>query len=302
MPATKGQWAYALDPTISQWFSLGYNGLPQMRQQLFNVIPSEVDSEFTVGFGGVAPEVWDTYKNSGTVPELSFDQGYKTTFQHDLFVGQIRIDRTLWEDKRDSQILNMAQDLGNSAALKQEVDAASLFNNYTTATILGGDGKPLCDNAHPNSPAKSAATQDNLFASTALSADNVETVRQAMLGFKDDAGNIVGVNPDLLLVPVALENTAKNITGATGLIGSADNDINPQAGRFNYIVWPRLSSSTTWFLIDSAMMKRSLLWYSRIEPTVARKNEDDTIFATWICRFRYSFGWRDWRWIAGCAA
>jgi len=302
MPATKGQWAYALDPSIGQFFSVGYNGLPRMRETFFNVIPSEVDSEYTVGFGGIAPEVWDTYQKSGTVPSMSFDQGYKTTFTHKLFPGQIRIDRTLWEDNRHSQILNMAQELGRSVANKIEADAASLFNSYATATVLGGDGKPLCDNSHPNSPAKSAATQDNLFTGTALTADNVETVRQAMMSFTDDAGNNIGCVPDLLLVPLALDNTAKTIVGSTGITGSADNDINPQYGRFRSVVWPRLTSATTWFLIDSAMMKQSLLWYSRVEPSITRKNEDDTIFATWITRFRYSYGWRDWRWIAGCAA
>ena len=194
MPASKGGWAYLLEPGIREFFDVGYNGLPTMRERLFDIRPSEVDSEYSVGFGGIAPEVWDTFNNSGQIPEVSFDQGYKTTLTHKLYPAEIRVQRTLAEDNRYGQIFDYAQRLGASAALKREVDAASVFNNYATATVLVGDGKLLCDDAHPNSPAKSAATQDNKFTGTALTIDNVETVRLAMLAFKDDSGNIAGVN------------------------------------------------------------------------------------------------------------
>lgn len=302
MPASKGGWAYALDPAIKDWYNVGYNGLPGLRERLFDVRPSSIDSEYSVGFGGIAPEVWDNFNKAGRVPQVNFDQGYKTTFTHKLYAVEFQVQRTLYEDAQFQQAFDGAQRLGYSAAVKREVDAASVFNNYTSASYVGGDAVALCSNSHPLSPGKSGTTQDNLFASTALSATNVETVRLAMLAFTDDAGNISGVNPDLLLVPPALENTAKDICEADGQLDSADNNINPQKGRFTYIMWPRLSSSTTWFLIDSALMKQSLLWYERVAPEVDLKNEDQTIFATWIARMRYSYGWRDWRWIAGCAA
>jgi len=201
------------------------------------------------------------------------------------------------EDAKYAQIQQYTQQLGDSAALKREVDAASVFNAAFTAAT-GGDGVALCSDSHPASPHKTSVTQDNNFA-LALTAANVETVRQAMMSFTDDAANMVGVYPNLLLVPPELENEAANITQAVGLTGSADNDINPQNGRFQFVTWHYLTDANAWFMIDRNLMQQSLFWFERVAPDIYPKNEDDTIFATWIARMRYSFGWRDWRWIAG---
>ena len=118
-----------------------------------------------------------------------------------------------------------------------------------------------------------------------------------MLTVKDDTNNLAGIMPNLLIVNGALENDAKLITQTDGKVGSADNDINVQKGRFTYMVLPMLTSATQWFMVDSIKMKQSLKWFDRVPLSVVPKVEDKTIFATWIARMRYSYGWRDWRWI-----
>jgi len=87
------------------------------------------------------------------------------------------------------------------------------------------------------------------------------------------------------------------ITQTEQKVGSADNDLNPQAGRFRYVVWPYLTSATKWFMIDSVKMRQSLIWFDRIPVGINRKVQDETLYATWIARMRYSYGWRDWRWV-----
>jgi phage major head subunit gpT-like protein len=296
MPIVKQGWSEALAPGIREWFKVGYEGRPRVMDQLFSVMGSESDSEYFHSFGSVAPDAWDLFKLTGSIPSVDFDKGYKTTFTHDEFVVELPVRRTFIEDNKYAQIADYTGQLGDSASLKRELDGASVFINAASSSYLGGDGVPLCDNSHPASPTKSSVTQDNLDA-LALSADNVETVRQKMLAVKDDTGNAVGVRPDLLVVAGGLENTAKNITEAQGKTGSADNDINPQAGRFRHLVHPYLTSATQWFMIDSVKMKQSLIWFDRIAPGITKKVQDETIFATWIARMRYSYGWRDWRWI-----
>lgn len=295
-PQIKADWAEALAPGIREWFSIGYANRPSLMSQLFNVMGSESDSEFYHSFGAISPDAWANFANSGQVASVGFDKGYKTTFTHEEFVVELPVRKTLIEDNKYAAITDFASQLGDSAALKREIDAASVFNNADQSTPLGGDGVGLCNNSHPLSPSKSGTTQDNLDALT-LSAANVETVRQKMLAVTDDTGHIAGVMPDLLLVPSALENDAEIITQTPKKVGSADNDLNPQAGRFRYLVWPYLTSATTWFMIDSIKMKQSLIWFDRVPVGIAPKVEDKTIFATWIARMRYSFGWRDWRWI-----
>jgi phage major head subunit gpT-like protein len=269
-----------------------------MIPDLYNVMGSTSDHEDFMSFGAIAPDAWDEYKTTGRVPQVGFDKGYKTTFTHDEFVVEYQIQKTLIEDSKYPQITSDVSQLGDSAALKREKDAMAPFNNCAVATVLGGDNVPLCDNSHPVSPTKSGTTQDNLD-SLALTAANVETIRQKMLAVKDDTGNLAGIQPDLLLVAGGgtLENDAKLITQSDGKIGSADNDINVQKGRFSYMVLPMLTSATQWFMVDSIKMKQSLIWFDRVPLSVVPKVEDKTIFATWIARMRYSYGWRDWRWI-----
>ena len=297
MTLVKEEFTEALLPGIREWFNVGYNRRPTQMEQFFNVLPSTSDSEFYHSFGAISPDAWDNFDNTGQIAAVSFDRGYKTTFTHKEFLVELPIRRTLIEDNKYPQILDAAAQLGDSAALKRERDAASVFNNHTSTSYNGGDSKPLTDDAHPNGPHKSS-TQDNEFASTALSATNVETVRQAMMAFKDDVGELCGIVPDLLIVPPALENTAKDICGADGKLDSADNNLNPQKGRFSYVMWPYLTGATTWFMADSAKMKQSLIWFDREALDIYPKNADDTVFITYIARMRYSFGWRDWRWVA----
>lgn len=293
---TSAQWAEALAPGIREWFYVGYNGVPSMLNELFNVQTSDSAEEFFHSFGSVAPDSWVLYEQSGVVPKVSFDKGYKSTFTHQEYAVEADVQRKFIDDNKYANVLDIATQLGRSAALKREIDAASVFNNADSSSYPGGDGVELCDASHPASPTKGSVTQGNISA-LALAVDSVETVRQAMMAVTDDTNNIVGVMPDLLLVSTALENTAKTICETEGVVGKGDNDINPQNGRFRYLVWPRLTSSTAWFMIDSGLMKQSLFWFDRVAPGVKRKVQDETLFSTWIGYMRYSYGWRDWRWI-----
>jgi len=299
MPQTKAQWAEALTPSIREWFSIGYAQRPTMIPQLFDVLTSESDHEDFMSFGAIAPDAWDEYKKTGRVPQVGFDKGYKTTFIHEEFVVEYQIQKTLIEDSKYPQITSDVSQLGDSAALKREKDAMSVFINAAASGFNGGDGVPLCSDSHPLSPTKSTITQDNLDALD-LTPENVELVRQKMRGVKDDTNNLAGVQPNLLLVADGgdLENKAKVITQTPNKVGSADNDINAQQGRFSYLVLPMLNTTTQWFMVDSIKMKQSLKWFDRIPLSVVPKVEDKTLFATWIARMRYSLGWRDWRWIS----
>lgn len=297
MPQHKVDWAEALEPGIREYFSIGYNRRASLMPSLFNVQSSGKDSEYFHSFGAVGIEAWDHFKTTGKVPSVSFDTGYKTTFTHDTFNVELPVQRELIEDSMYAQVTQYASQLGDSASLKRETDAANVFNNATSSTPVGGDGVGLCNDSHPAGPHKSA-TVDNKLA-LALSAINVATARETMMAFTDDVGNLVGVNPNLLLVPPELEDVAKNLTQATGQVGTANNDINPQEGRFGYIVWHYLTGATTWFMIDTSLMQQSLFWFDRVPLSIYLKNSDTTVFATYVARMRYSYGWRDWRWVLG---
>lgn len=291
-------WADALDPIIRKWFLQGYARRPSLLASLFNVQGSQMAKEQVSGIGAIGVDAWDDYENSGKPAEAKFDQWYKKTYTHVEKPLIVRIQRKLLDDNQFPEVMRIAERVGDSAALKREVDAASVFNNAFSASFLGADGVALCSDSHPYSPQKTGSVQDNNFA-LALTKDNMRTIREAMMAFTDDNGNKVAVTPNLLLVPPALEDDALVIARSLNDPASANNAINPQAGRWQVQAWHYLTDSNAWFMIDSALMRLSLDWWDRVPLGVNPMVEDKTLAASWIAYMRYSFGWSDWRWIAG---
>lgn len=293
-------WADDLDPIVRFWFEQGYSRRTPLVPQLFNVQGSMRAYEEISGVGAVGIDAWDQWENAGKVGQADFDQAYKTTFTHKEYPLEIAIRRKLLEDGNMLEAQRITNSMGNSAMLKQEVDGAGVFNNaFTdTAPYAGADGVGLCSTAHPYSPQKTGSTQSNEF-TYALTKDNVRLMRQSMMAFTDDNGNKVAVTPNLILVPPELEDDALPIAGSPLDPDSANNALNPQAGRWQVQTWHYLTDSNAWFMIDTILMMESLWWFNRNPLAINPKAEDKTLVATWIAYMRYSFGWSDWRFIAG---
>jgi hypothetical protein len=296
-----GIWADALDPIVRFRFDLAFNRRVSLIPSLFNVQGSVRAYEQVSGVGAVGIEAWDAWEQTGHVGEADFDQGYKATYTHKEYPMDIRIQRKLIDDANFPQVFRLIERVGDSAALKREVDAASIFNNaFTdTAPYAGPDSVGLCSSAHPNSPQKTSATQEN-EGTYSLSVDNIATVREAMMAFTDDNGNKMGVTPNALLVPPALEDEARVYLNSVNKAGTANNDLNPRAGeQWQIYVWHYLTDSTYWFMLDTALMMQSLDWFNRVPITINPIVEDKTMSAGWRAYMRYSLGWSDWRWVYG---
>lgn len=296
MLITEG-WAYAIDPAIRRYVDIGAGRRPSLISRLFNVQTSTLSAEEVFTVGAVGIDAWEEFEKTRQVPSVEFDQGYKQTFTHKEYLVEMPIQRKLYEDAQLRQIFDMAVRLGDSAMLKREVDAAGIFNN-AFASGTGGDSVYLCSDSHPQSPAKSSATQDNSYA-LSLSKANVRTVREAMMAFTDDTGSKLAVTPNALLVPPALEDDARVIVNSALDPDSGNNAVNPQAGRFEVITWHYLTDSNAWFMLDTALMKQSLFWFDRVPLEIKQEVQTHSATAVWSAYMRYSFGWGDWRWIAG---
>ena len=90
----------------------------------------------------------------------------------------------------------------------------------------------------------------------------------------DDRGRKLLVDPKILLVPDALETTARMIVGAAYIdqtTGEASETgttaANPFQGRFNVLASPLLSSDSDWYLGD---FKRQFVWHEVWPLTVER--------------------------------
>lgn len=291
-------WADALDPIVRKWFESGFARRTPLAPMLFNVQSSNRAYEEVSGIGAVGIDMWDQWENAGKVGQADFDRGYKTTYTHTEKPLELAIRRKLLEDNNFTEIFNMSRRLGDSAALKRETDAAKVFNNAFSDTFAGADAVGLCSTAHPLSPSKPGTTQSNEF-TLPLTKGNVKTVREAMMAFTDDNGNKAAVTPNMLIVPPQLEDSALEITQSLLDPASGNNTMNPQYGRFQVVTWHYLTDSNAWFMADSMLMNMSLDWFDRVPLSILPKVEDKTLVATWIAYQRYSYGWSDWRWVAG---
>ena len=305
MPLTSGNFADLLAPGLKSIFDDELAGRPApMIDMLFNVQSSTRFEEQHQGMGaqGLVP-MFD-----GTVPYADFDAGYRVDIRNYELAQGIQIERRLVDDDQTGQIRARAGNMGAAFANTIESDAADVFINAFTdsgtnrmgAATAGADGVALLSTAHPYSPANTNNTQSN-EGTLALTIDNLDTTRQAMRNFTDDKGQLLGVNPDMLLVPPELERTATQIVSERALYepGSAQYDVNMFSGRFRPIVWNRLTDGNAWFLMDSRLMKQHLIWQWRFRPEFAQSEDFDGLTAKFRGYMRYGIGWTDWKWIYG---
>lgn len=292
------QWAELLEPGLREIFEVQRDALAaeSVIPKLFGGGSSTKAQEHFLGVGGMSD--WDEY--SGALNYDDIDQLYKTTLTHKEYVKGFKVERKLFDDDQYGIIKPRPRQLAISAMRTREKHAASVFNNAFSSSYTGGDSAALCANAHPLAPTHSSDTVDNA-GSTALSAEAVSATREIMRAYVDDRAELMSINPDTLLVPPELAETANIIKGTDRKVGSADNDMN-YAGSVirQVIVWDYLTDANNWFLIDSAMAKDYLIWLDRVPLEFAMDPTSDfSLEARYRGYMRYSYGWSDWRWVYG---
>jgi phage major head subunit gpT-like protein len=172
-----------------------------------------------------------------------------------------------------------------------------VFNNAFSAAYVGGDGKALCADDHKLTES-SALTVDNK-GTYELTAPNLETVRTAMMGWKDDKGNLIPIMPDTILVPPALRKAAIIIADSDKEPDTSDNNVNVWKGALNVIECRFLTDANAWFLIDSSKMKNNLIWFDRRKPDFGTDNEFDTEVSKYKTIARFSYGFYSPLWVYG---
>lgn len=100
----------------------------------------------------------------------------------------------------------------------------------------------------------STTAANNALTSSALDRTTLRTAVERMRGFKDKTGNRLGIVPAILLVPIELEFTAREILGSPLLIGQGASAAPVPAlnvmseVNIRVEVDPYLTSGTTWYL------------------------------------------------------
>jgi phage major head subunit gpT-like protein len=188
------------------------------------------------------------------------------------FEGTIGLDKFKVEDNKIGSFDNAVRALAEQAkkwpdsmmfnASSADPSAISgLLASGASTSAVTYDGQPFFSTAHPQNPDNpNSATQSNYSSSgLALTHANFSTVRAVMRGYRGADGYPLKVNPNLLVVPPALEQTAISIlesewispTVTFGGVAASAPSQNTLRGTADYLVVDDLAGQdTTWYLMD----------------------------------------------------
>lgn len=290
---TYSKWS-AMWPVMRRAFMLQNNKITQASPmtRLFAVETSESSQEEFDGVGGLG--LMKAY--DGAIEYGTFGKYPKTTIDFPEYAKGLSIPRKLIDDDKTSKIQKQFSELALVAGRTKDHHAGSVFNNaFTAGDTAGADTKALCATDHPLS-SDNAATQSNK-GTTALSHSAVVTTIEAMQAFTDDTNELLGVDPNILLVPRGLAEEAHVIINSLQKSGTANNDANYLNSRpWQVIVWHRLTDQNNWFLIDGDMAMMHLFWINRISEELAYDPGSDfnlevkaRVYARWGYGWDYPF-------------
>lgn len=224
-------------------------------------------------------------------------QQYKKEFLHQEFALGVVVERKVYEDQQFPFFQQLGSAIGLSAIRTFEEQGAAVFNEaFSSSTYLCEDGLTLCNSAHVNSDGGNS--QDN-SGTSALSYDNVGATMILHRGFTDYRGKKIQIEPNLLLVPINLEQTAFEIVRSSGDPTEANLKANYFNGRLAAIAWQYLTDTNNWFEIDMALMRDNLFWYWRMPLEVFGDGDAWKGLRRLGGYYRSSHSSIDWRWIYG---
>lgn len=226
----------------------------------------------------------------------------KYTITNEPYESTIGCKRDDLEDDNTGIYAAMAKGEGQAAAMWPDELVADLVNGVFTKECY--DGQYMVDTDHPvgDGVASNKGTKALSCATLALAQGSLGVAITAMTSQKNEQGRPLNVQPNILLVPPALRETANVLMTSDRL---EDGKPNPYKGMFEVVVWPQLTSATAWFLIDGTKALMPFIFQERKKPTlVSQTNPDsDDVFNQAVYKFsieaRGNAGYGFWQLIYG---
>ena len=297
MPMISDNYAELMLPGLRVLFNKHLKQKKDYVNEIFSVETSNKQAEYNQGTGSLGlMEEWGASNNQVAYEDVN--KGFKVTYLHRKYSKGMLLERELIDDELYGEIKKQVRMLSQSVHLSRQNFGASIFNNAFNPTFAGPDGVSLCSASHPNSPVDTSV-QGNVGTGV-LNATNLEAARTAMKNLRDDKGNIMAIEPNMLIVPPALRKAALVIADSTGEPDVSDNNINVWKGSVDVLEFDFLTSTTSWFLVDKERMKAFLHWYDRRKAKLEVDKEHfnaETLAYKVVARL--SAGWDDYSFIYG---
>lgn len=241
-----------------------------------------------------------TYQVSPIPYELTygidqFKQDDAAAHTESLFWRMLPDQARQWRRHREYELRDLLEASGvqGTATRQAGLDGLSAFNTahpidiYNPGFNLAGSGL-FSAGTYCNDFTSGGQTIDGTLIGGALSTTSFATLIAYMMMVPGEDGEVLGVVPDMMMVPTTLKVTAEFITAAsflasptwgafsqlTGQVGSADNMLRKQGVRVT--VNKFLRNTKRWYLGDTSHAKKPLIWIVREAPRIVpRVNPND---------------------------
>lgn len=265
-------------------FQEAYKDAPSMFAKVATEIPSatEMNVYAWMDFIGAKLRVWygERYVRNLVA------RGY--TLTNLLFELTMEVPRTKIEDDQHGLYGRKVEMLGRQAKLWPDDQVFAALINGGAATSLAFDGVSFFNSAHPIDPSAGASgplgTQSNDLGLT-LSGANFATALATGKGYKGRDNVPLGtfaMGRPLLVVGPTLEKTGRDIVSANffspaaqyGAAAANAPSSNTYEGSAELLVTPWITSSTAWYLIDTAFGIMPIIWQLRQAPQIQTRTAD----------------------------
>lgn len=251
------------------------------------------------------------FTEGATIPRKQRYKLYNTAFVHDQYGGQIEVTRKMLMNRMFAESFDEFKDLTISGNVTRSKAPAQIFNGaFATTTSVNSinlttyaDGKPLCSTIHPRVDGGTA--QSNASATgIVFNESNMEVGRLALLQQLQDDGTPMTMSGTLyVVVPIALEKTAKIVTGSDLRSGTMNNDLNIYNGGATAVIssiWLGAAvggSDTAWFIVAPPVAK--LMFVLRNGLSMDQNIDKNTKSTLFDVILDFSVGSADWRGVWG---
>ena len=272
----------------------------------YEILTAALKNEFQAGWESAQPMAKELYQEIGSItaenvyPFLNGIPGFRkweegtrriarniqilsTSVKNDKWEDTIAIPRTAFDDNLANSYRPIAKGLGEQAGIKIDEEIYGLLNNGFDVTTTF-DSQYLFSNSHTIG----VSTVDNL-SSGALADTTFETAYKMLRGFTFKPDNASGARPlnyrwkPMLIVPVALETTAKKIVEAALVTTTGGTNVLATLGCTIHVS-PYLDakSTTAWYLANVGTSMKPFMWQNRQKARLVEKTpfNDSEAWAT----------------------
>lgn len=227
---------------------------------------------------------------------------YKYTIVNEDFAATVEVRRNDIEDDQLGIYKPQAESAAWSAKQLPDELIYELVNKSFTEKCY--DGKPFVSDNHPvgKGTVSNKGKKKLSIESLAKAQGSFGAARIAMMQFKDDAGRPLNVKPSVLLVPVALGDTARALMTVDRL---EDGKPNPYKSVCEVVEEPRLTNDDAWFLLDCNKPVKPFVYQERKKPVFVQQTnmDSDDVFNRGVYKFgaeaRAAAGFGHWQLVYG---